>query len=85
MAQQSHRIFRLFMGGGTSPRSPLLETLLFLLTIETKYSFVTRTNTLLVVIIIIIHTNLYRMLQKATFKILKFCMIESLGGLKRKK
>ena len=85
MAQQSHRIFRLFMGGGTSPRSPLWETLLFLLTIETKYSFVTRTNTLLVVIIIIIHMNLYRMLQKATFKILKFCMIESLGGLKRKK
>ena len=85
MAQQSHRIFRLFMGGGTSPHSPLWETLLFLLTIETKYSFVTRTNTLLVVIIIIIHTNLYRMLQKATFKILKFCMIASLGGLKRKK
>ena len=36
MAQQSHRIFRLFMGGGTSPHSPLWETLLFLLTIETK-------------------------------------------------
>ena len=63
MVQQSHRIFRLFIGGDKSMFPAIRNIAFFVNKLKQKYSFVTRTNTLLVVIIIIIHTNLYRMLQ----------------------
>ena len=63
MVQQSRRIFRLFIGGDKSMFPAIRNIAFFVNKLKQKYSFVTRTNTLLVVIIIIIHTNLYRMLQ----------------------